>query len=82
MARRLVARSAFAMPDATAYAIDLMSGFDFEFGDPSQDWTVESAWEIVREDMGYDDPRTVSPADIDRILNEAFAAVWRKRGGK
>lgn len=41
------------MPDAIDYAIDLMGGFDFEFADASEDWSVQGAWEIVREDMEY-----------------------------
>ncbi|WP_041527301.1 hypothetical protein [Paracoccus aminophilus] len=52
MARRLVATCAFNMIDAAAYVIDLMQSLSEEFGSPHYDWSLEGAWEMIREDRG------------------------------
>lgn len=53
MARRLVATSSFAMSDAIDYAVDLLGTLGEEFGSVDFDWSLEGAWEMVREDQEH-----------------------------
>lgn len=53
MSRRLVATCNFTMQDASDYAVDLLQNLGEEFGCSEIDWTLEGAWEIVREDQEY-----------------------------
>ena len=51
MARRLVAQSTFAMPDARRYAVDILATVGEPFGAPDYDWSVDGAHGIVDDDL-------------------------------
>lgn len=53
VARRLMARCKMNKSDAALYAIDIMRGYETEFGSGEDEWDVELAWVLVEEDMQY-----------------------------
>lgn len=55
MANHLIAatRGSFTQVDANNYAIEVLKGFDVEFGDSDFDWTFAGAKELIGEDMQY-----------------------------